>query len=254
MKKYFSTLYKELYKNTLKAMLTSIAATLLLLLIGRDTLGEAVIALLYLIPIIWGTTRWGQLPGIAAAFTAAMLFDYFFIPPFYTFSVGRLEGWLVLVIFLAVAIVVVGRLQDGLSKARASEREAFLMYELSTMLARSRTQEAVAHNVARFLQERYMAVLVTVSIQPKGQLEEIAAYEPQDGKLSGQPTCVLPIFNGWGLAGEIQIWRGEITLPQPDERLFRNFAAQIGLALEHIRLAGAEAYMNVIADAAQAAK
>ena len=45
-------------------------------------------------------------------------FDYFFIPPFYTFAVGRLEGWLVLAIFLVVSIVVIGRIQSGLTKAQ----------------------------------------------------------------------------------------------------------------------------------------
>lgn len=242
------------YRDTLKAVLAVGAATFLLLFIGRGILGEAVIALLYLAPVMWSTTRWGQMPGIGAALAAALMFDYFFIPPFYTFSVGSLEGWLILVIFLMVAIMVVGRLQDGLTKAQTSEREAFFMYELSTILARSRTQEAIAFNVARFLQEKYMANLVTVSIQPKSQAEEVAAYEPQNGVISGLPDCVLPIFNGWGLAGEIQVWCGSLQLPGSDEGLFRNFASQIGQALERTNLADAEAYLNMTAKSRAATK
>ena len=67
--------------NSLLAVLTVAATTIPLFLIGRDTLGEAVIALLYLVPVTWSANRWGQLPGISAALTAALAFDFLFIPP-----------------------------------------------------------------------------------------------------------------------------------------------------------------------------
>lgn len=217
----------------------------LMLLIGREQLGEAVIALLFLIPVGWSASRWGQGPGIFAAVMAALGFDFFFIPPFYTFTVGNLEGWLVLAIFLGVAIVVVGRIQVSLTKARASERDAVLMYELSTALASLRTQEAVAHTVARFLQERYLVNLVTVVIQPKGQMKEFTAYEPPNGILAGKPDRVLPLLNNWGLVGEIQIWSRDIPLPASDSRIFRNFVSQIGQAIERTQLTEAGAFQNL---------
>ena len=234
----------KLYENSLYAVLTVAATTILLLLIGRDKLGEAVIALLYMVPVVWSAARWGQGPGMAAALAAALLFDFYFIPPFYTFAVGRLEGWLVLAIFLGVAIVVVGRIQNSLSKAQTSEHEAVFMYELSSMLAGARTQDAVAHGVARFLHERYLASLVKVSIQPKGQPNETVAIEPRDGVMTGKPDRILGLLNTWGLVGEIHIWQGDIELPTEDSRLFRNFASQIGQALERTSLLEAEAYKN----------
>jgi K+-sensing histidine kinase KdpD len=205
-----------------------------------------VIALLFLVPVGGSASRWGQGPGIFAAVTAALAFDFFFIPPFYTFTVGSLEGWLVLAIFLGVAIIVVGRIQVSLTKARTSEREAILMYELSAALASLRTQEAVAHTVARFLHQRYLANLVTVAIQPKGQSAEIAAYEPQDGMLTGKPDRVLPLLNNWGLVGEIQIWGRNMELPSTDSRIFRNFVSQIGQAIERTQLTEAGAFQNPV--------
>ena len=234
---------EQLAQYVLSALMVG-SATGLMLLIGRNELGEAVIALLFLIPVGWSAGRWGQGPGIFTAVLAALAFDFFFIPPFNTLAVGSLEGWLVLAIFLAVAIVVVSRIQVSLSKARTNEREAILMYELSAALASLRTQEAVAHTVARFLDQRYLTNLVTVVIQPKGQSAEIAAYEPQDATLTGKPDRVLALLNAWGLAGEIQIWQGGIELPAQNSRLFQNFASQIGQALERTRLTEAEAYMS----------
>ena len=62
----FSLILRYL-RNSLLAVLTVVATTIPLVLIGRDTLGEAVIALLYLVPVTWSANRWGQLPGISAA-------------------------------------------------------------------------------------------------------------------------------------------------------------------------------------------
>jgi K+-sensing histidine kinase KdpD len=234
---------EQLAQYLLSALMVG-GATGLMLLIGRDQLGEAVIALLFLVPVGWSAGRWGQGPGIFTAVMAALAFDFFFIPPFNTLAVGSLEGWLVLAIFLAVAIVVVGRIQVSLSKARTNEHEAVLMYELSAALAGLRTQEAVAHTVARFLEQRYLTNLVTVVIQPKGQSAEIAAYEPQDGVLTGKPDRVLPLLNNWGLVGEIQIWGRDIELPSVESRIFRNFASQVGQAIERTQLIEAGAFLN----------
>lgn len=243
------SLTPELYFNCLFALLAVAVTTVPMVFIGRDILSEAVIALLYLVPVGWSTARWGQGPGICAALAAALAFDFFFIPPFNTFTVGSLEGWLVLAIFLAVAIVVVGRIQSGLTKARASEREAIFMYELSTALAGLRTQEAVIHALARHLQQMFQAELVEVSVRPGGESSPMVVKMPMDGEASGKPDRVLPILAAPGLVGEIRIWRGNGWLPPEDSRLLQNFGTQAALSLERARLAEAEARAGVVTNA-----
>jgi len=226
----------HLLRSSFKAVLTVAAVTLPLALIGRATLGEAVIALLYLIPVAWSANRWGLIPGLSAAVTAALCFDFFFIPPFHTLVVGSLEGWLVLAIFLGVATVVVERIQVSLRRAR----EAVFMYELSAALSGQRTQEAVAHTVAREIQQLFQATLVNVIYHPAGGSPSVAASHPAETNAPGRPDRILPLLNGWGLAGEIQIWRGAtVTLPAEDGRLLQNFASQAAQALERTRPAEA---------------
>ena len=215
--------------NGLKGMLSVLALTIPMWLIGRDVLGEAVISLLYLAPIAWSASKWGQAAGVSAALTAALCFDFLFIPPFYTFVVGSLEGWLVLIIFFAIAIVVVGRIQDSLSKAR----EATFMYELSAALANVRTQDAVAHTVARYIRQLFQASQVNVTFQQSKQTPRIEASETHNGAGNGQPDRDLPILNAWGLVGEIQIWRGEYgDLPSEESHLLQNFVSQTARAFE----------------------
>jgi K+-sensing histidine kinase KdpD len=215
--------------SSLLAVVTVAVTSIPLFIIGGNTLGTAVIALLYLVPITWSANRWGQLPGLCAALTAALAFDFLFIPPFFTFAVERLEGWLVLVIFLGVAIWVVERIQTSLTRAR----EAVFMYEMSAALCGQRTPEAVAYSVARQIQQLYQAMLVNVIYNPEKQTPAIIVSEPNGGTAKGRPDRDLPIVNSWGLVGEIQIWRGIYSeLPPEDSRLLQNFTLQTARAFE----------------------
>jgi len=226
------SIFFRLLLNSLLAVLTVFVTTIPLALIGRITLGEAVIALLYLVPVAWSASRWGLAPGLSAALAAAMCFDFLFIPPFNTLAVGSLEGWLVLAIFLGVAVVVVERIQASLIKAR----EAVFMYELSAALSGKRTQDAAARTVAQQIQRLFQAKLVKVSFQPEKGSPSIAVGEPKDAVPQGRPDRAVPIENAWGLVGEIQIWRGDYAdLPADDSRILKNFAWQTSEALERTR-------------------
>jgi K+-sensing histidine kinase KdpD len=241
MKKNLFPLRFKSLTSSLLAVLAVAGTTIPLFLIGRLILGEAVIALLYLVPVAWSANRWGQLPGIVAALTAALAFDFLFIPPFYTFAVARLEGWLVLAIFLGVAVWVVERIQVSQTKAR----EATFMYEMSAALCGQRTTEAVACTVARQIQQLFQANLVNVVFQPERHSPGVVISEPYDGAGKGRPDRILPVVNSWGLVGEIQIWRGLYTeLPPVDGRLFQNFALQAARAFERTYQVEAEKHVE----------
>lgn len=227
--------------KSLWGVLTVVAISVPMWLIGKAVLGEAVISLLYLAPIAWSANKWGQISGVSAALTAALLFDFLFIPPFYTFVVGSLESWLVLVIFFTVAILVVGRIHDSLSKAH----EATFMYELSSGLANARTEDAVAHTVAKYIRQLFQTSLVNVTFQQSKQSPRISASEPQAVELKKGPDRILPILNAWGLVGEIQIWQGEYSsLPAEDSFLLQNFASQAARAFERTQSLELEQKVN----------
>src|SRR5512143_551340 len=194
MQKLHLNLSARLIEGSVIAVGLVLATTALFLLIGRSVLGEGVIALLYLVPIGWSTTRWSQLAGMCAAVTAFLTFNFFFIPPFFTFQIGRLEGWLTLIIFLGVATVIVGRIQYGLQRAHMREREALFMYELSTSLAGTRTLEAVARTLARQLQQMLQAELVQVMVEPDQSADSIMVGVPSSTSAAEKPDQILPML------------------------------------------------------------
>ncbi len=217
-------------RDTGFAVLLVLVTTFFLLMIGRREIGEGVIALCYLVPVVWSGHRWGQIPGMAAALTGALAFDFFFVPPFLTFTIGSLEGWLVLAIFLAVAFFLVGRFESSLRSAR----EATYMYELSSAIGSARTQDAVAQAAARYIQTLFQAALVSVTFQgASDSTPEITALVPRNGSSHGKPDRIVPVVSAWGMVGEIRIWAGDYaSLPSEDGKLFRTFAAEIAKAFD----------------------
>jgi two-component system sensor histidine kinase KdpD len=246
MKRNYLSSLSTIIINCIFAFLSVAGLTIILILIGRDVLGEAVIALLYLVPVGWSASRWGNGAGVCAAVSAALAFDYFFIPPFYTFAVGRLEGWLVLAIFLVVSIVVIGRIQTGLTRAYNSEREAIFMYEMSSALGGLRTQQSVVHALARNIQHMFLAQEVQVCAESGPNSQPITVTEPPGAKVNGTPDRILPILASPGLVGEIRIWHGNGWLPAEESRLLNSLTSQASQALERARLAEAEALASTV--------
>ncbi len=222
-------LSRTMLLNGLKGMLVVLALTIPMFLIGRDVLGESVIGFLYLVPIAWSATKWGRTEGMSAALTAALCFDFLFIPPFYTFAIGSLEGWLMLVIFFAVAVIVVGWIQGSITKAH----DATLLYELTSSLANAQTPDAVTHTVARYTRQLFQAAQVIVTFHPSNRATPLVAGETEGEEKTTHPDRILPILNAWGLVGEIQVWRGEYSeLPAEDSPLLQGIVLQTARAFE----------------------
>jgi len=147
----------------------------------RDVLDTTLVALLYLIPLGMITAFWGLGPGITSALITFLTFNYFFIEPYYTFTVHQPTDVVILIVFFIVAVVIsqlVGRAQAGLAAATAREREATQLYELSTALTGLHEDRAIAqiltkqvHNVS---QGEYVELNITGSDPFTFQIPEIS--------------------------------------------------------------------------------
>lgn len=64
------------------------------------------ISLLYLLIIISLAILRGSYAAILAALIATFAFDFFLVPPLYTFNVARRQEWVALLVFLVTALIV----------------------------------------------------------------------------------------------------------------------------------------------------
>jgi two-component system sensor histidine kinase KdpD len=88
----------------------------------NDRLSSTTVALALLLVVLFAATGWGSRPAVLAALLGVACFNFFFLPPFYTFTIANPQNWVALTAFLITALVA-GEL-SARAKRRAEEAEA----------------------------------------------------------------------------------------------------------------------------------
>ena len=99
----------------------SIAALTAVLKLLGGHVNATTVALALLLDVLFIATRWGSLPALAASVLAMLCFNFFFLPPFGTFTIAAPDNWIALAAFLITAITA-GQL-SARAKRRAEEAE-----------------------------------------------------------------------------------------------------------------------------------
>ena len=91
--------------------------------------------MVYMLATLAVTVWFGLAAGVLTAILAFFCFDYFFIPPIFTFIINALQGWIAIFLFLGTALLanqVAGRARLNSQKAQARTQEVTALYELAT--------------------------------------------------------------------------------------------------------------------------
>src|SRR5215469_16120315 len=93
-----------------------------------------IVYLLVILALAW--TR-GRYAALVAAVVASLSFDFFLVPPLYTFIIARWEEWLALGIFLVTALLISQGtivMHHNIEETRQREREAQILYEAGRVI------------------------------------------------------------------------------------------------------------------------
>lgn len=118
---------------------------------NRARLNTVTISLAYLVVVLASATLGGVAPGIFISIVGFLTFNFFFLPPYYTFIVGAPQDSVALFAFLTVAGVtswLVSGLQEREREARRRAIESETLYQLSTALIADLTLDTVLATVA----------------------------------------------------------------------------------------------------------
>ncbi len=90
----------------------------------------------YLLGIVVVASVWGLWLGVGMAMVSTFAFDYFLIPPAWTFSITKTENWTVLAVFIAIALLssAVARLALSLAVEAEERTDAALAADLARLL------------------------------------------------------------------------------------------------------------------------
>ncbi len=224
----------------LLALLFSLATTgILLLLNSFEPINKTTIALIFLLPVGLSASRWGLTPGMVAALTSFLTFNYYFIQPIHSFTIHDTEDLVILAAFLFVAVVIselVGRIKHNLAAATEREQQALRLYEFSSLLAGSHNEQTTARilldKIDQTLHPGRIEILIEASPEPVLLAKGLTL--PEDTPLK---PSVEPLQTVRGLMGEIRLWHKDKSISESDKRLLKIFASQGVLAIERLRLA-----------------
>jgi two-component system sensor histidine kinase KdpD len=116
---------------------TAMVALTVLLYFRHLHVNTTTVALSLLIAILFASAWWGLRVSIYMSVLAALCFNFFFLPPFLTFTVSDSQNWVALLAFLTTGILASNLSNRAQEEARISNRrrrEAERLYEFSQQL------------------------------------------------------------------------------------------------------------------------
>jgi two-component system sensor histidine kinase KdpD len=230
----------------------------------QPIVGSNSIDLLYLLPVIATATLFGLRASLSASLAAALAYNFFFLPPIYTFTISDPQNVVTLMVLIVVAVVasqLTGRLkrEATIGARTATENAALAAFgqRLASVSDEAGTAEAVCEEVAGLLDvstvlfTRSGSTVEAIGASPPnptiGSLDIAAAEWAFDrGEISGRDSGTLtasewqfhPLETALGVLGVLGIApHGNGDPVPPDKRiLFTTLIGQAALAHERLKL------------------
>ncbi len=153
------------------------------------------IVMLFLLTVLLIAVSLGLKPALFAAFVSVGLFDFFFVPPRFSFEVHDGQYLVTFAVMLAVAIIT-GQLTAGLRRqADESDTEALrtrALYEMARDLSGALMVEQVAEITRSFLRDVLNANATILLPDGTGNLKACAGQD--DARLQIEPRFALIAF------------------------------------------------------------
>jgi two-component system sensor histidine kinase KdpD len=230
---------------------------------GQRQLADVV--MVFLLGVVIVSMRFGYGPSLLAAVLSVVSFEFFFIPPLFSFAVSDLRHIVTFAVMFTVAFVVshlTKRIRDQADAARRRESHTASLYALSREIGHTDSREALLESAARHLRDVFHAkVAIFLPVRgdeieavladeefmraPQGP-ENAAAWAWRHERPTGAGTDLLPSAAAFfvplkGSRGRVGVL-GLLPLAAERERdaeevqLLETFAGLIGSALERTAL------------------
>ena len=242
----------------------SVALALGVAMLLRQVLGVTSVALVLLMGVLASAVAYGLAASLMASLLSVLAYNFFFLPPLYTFTISDPENVVTLSVFAVVAVVasnLTARMRAQTVTAQGRARTTEELYQFSRKLAGAVSLDdvlwATVHQVALMLKVRVVMLLpgehglaVQAGFPPDDLLDEadLAAakwsweHNLPAGRgadtLPGAKRLFLPVQTGRGPIGVFGIDRDEPgPLLTPDgQRLLNSLSDQAALAIERVNL------------------
>ncbi len=244
--------------------LAAVAAALGISVVLRPLLGIENVDLIFLTAVVGIAVRYGLWPSLFASVAASLAYNFFFLPPLYTFTITDPTNLAAFALFASLSVLVSNLAARGRTKAVAAHdrvRSVESLYAFSRKLSGAGTLDdvlwATAHQIASMLKVRVVLLLpdngsiaVKAGYPPEDKLDEpdlaAAKWAWEKNRPAGRDSDALPgakwlfqpMRTGRGPIGIVGICRDEPgpLLRVEQRRLMDALMDQSALAIERVHL------------------
>ncbi len=232
----------------------------------QDYVSLTNVVMVYLLGTTVAGLRLGRGPSILTTVLGVAAFDFFFVPPAYTFAVSDVEYSITFIVMLIVGLTIATLMANVRQQTRiagARERRTALLYAMSRELAGTRGLDGMARVAVKHVNETFASRAAVLLPDADSRLhrragvgEESASWEPDlsiaqwvfdhgrpaglgTDALPGAPAIYLPLSGTDRTLGVLAVMPSNnrrVLLPE-QRHLLETFAGQIALAIERARLA-----------------
>ena len=224
----------------------------------QDLLDLANIAMLFLLVVLVVAVRFGRAPSVTATCVGVASFDFFFVPPHFTFAVSDFQYLITFAVMLAVGLIT-GHLTAGLRfQARVAtqrERRVRALYEFARDLSGVLVADQVVDATQAVVRDSFGAGAVLLAPDADGRLTVPGAASPGfdagiaqwafdhaqsaglgTDTLPASPLFYLPLVAPMGTRGVLAIEpdAGRWILVPEQRRQLDALAALAAIALERV--------------------
>jgi len=221
------------------------------------------LVMVYLLAVVLAATRLGRKPAVLTAFLSVLAFDFFFVPPRFTFAVTDTEYFITFIALFTVGIVIstlVSQSRERAEAIREREVQTASLYYLSRDLAVASDLTGILGAMVRNIEESLGAQIAV--LLPEGERLEVKMASSNltlDMKESAVADWAFKNSSAAGRGTETLVSATLLYLPMqttgdvlgilgvrlPDEadytsplsrRLLQAFATQASLAIERVHL------------------
>jgi two-component system sensor histidine kinase KdpD len=144
----------------------------------RSHLSIATPGLVLVVPVVAGVVIGGTRAGLVSVAAGFLVYDFAFIPPYYTLNVGAAENWVALAVYVVVMILVarvVSHLEAARAEAQRRDADARRVFELSELLVGDRPIAELLATIVDTVRTVFDVTAVALLLPVAGRLTTLAA-------------------------------------------------------------------------------
>jgi two-component system sensor histidine kinase KdpD len=131
------------------------------------------VAMIYLLGVVLISSRTSKWPALFTTIMSVAAFDFFFVPPFYTFAVSDARYFITFLVMFLVSFVISRltlRVRQQAEAARFRERRTAALYSMSRELVRERSTERLSEIAIRHMSEIFSSQVAMLVADEGGRL------------------------------------------------------------------------------------